>query len=85
MLRFYIETSWSASGPWRTARELPRNANGFAFDERVVLSGFDTHMRVRWEGRGAHEPVYSGPAHEAPPLRDLGFVLGLVGDGKPDA
>jgi hypothetical protein len=47
--------------------------------QRVVLAGFDSFVRLRWAaGR-------QGEWLDAPELADIGLIVGLSGDGQPDA
>lgn len=87
-VKLFVETAPAATGPWKTLVEKHYSSaqgNAWPSRERVVLAGFDAFVRLRWEGGRLGEPKYGGPAQEAPDLIDPQFVIGLTGDGQPDA
>jgi hypothetical protein len=90
----YVETAPAASGPWRVIDE--RHYSGvFPGKERITLAGFDSFVRLRWDGGCESEsltksygPPYSANGGTLVGTRgaiDPGFVIGLSGDGRPDA
>lgn len=81
-LRLFVETRSHASVPWRVVYERQLDANSWDTKPRVVLSGFDTYVRARWEGRFPrinNEQALNGLA------ATKFFTIGLAGDGQPDA
>ena len=86
MLKTFVETGPTSAGPWRVIDERSyHHSRDWPTSSRVALSGFDAFVRLRWEGGRHGEPKYSGPAQEAPSLVDPKFVIGLAGDGQPNA
>jgi len=80
-LRAYIETARVAAGPWRTidARHYTTGSWPAAGVDRITLGGFDALVRLRWESaREAEQPSSADK-------EDIALVLGLDGDGQPDA
>ena len=79
----YIETASASAGPWRVAESFSFTASNRPDDwptkQRVVLAGFDSFVRLRWSaGR-------QGEWLDAPETVDIQLVVGLSGDGQPDA
>jgi hypothetical protein len=75
-LRLFIETGPSASGPWRTVYDRQLNQGNWEPSPRVVLSGFDTFVRARWEGK---MPRINNEQ------TTKFFTIALAGDGQPNA
>jgi len=74
-LRLFIDTAPSASGPWTTIYERQLDANGWELSPRVTLSGFDSFVRARWDGKFPR----SGEQQRTSPITKV-FTVGLTGE-----
>jgi hypothetical protein len=88
-LDVYIETaSASTEQPWRVVWHRRQNANTPPGNEqawecatRIVLSGFDSFVRVRWGAAATMNcGMFNGELQNSVELN-----LAITGDGKPDA
>ncbi|HKY37214.1 MAG TPA: hypothetical protein VJN18_14825 [Polyangiaceae bacterium] len=75
-LRLFIETGPSASGPWRIVYERQLNSGGWDPAPRAVLSGFDSFVRARWDGKMPRVNNEQSTKF---------FTIALTGDGQPNA
>ena len=79
-LKLYIETRAAATAPWRVIweRYYTLNDADLVGKQRIVLSGFDNFVRVRWEAKRQYSQDDNDPI-------SIGLHLGVTGDGQPDA
>lgn len=97
-LRVEVQHGPTENGPWTVlerkqffASRVPPDENAWpSRPTRIVLSGFDRYVRLQWWGgkSGEARSAYSAGNPNAPvaaELTDIGLVLGLAGDGQPDA
>jgi hypothetical protein len=93
-IRTFIETAAAAAGPWRVIDER-RWSRVLPGTERITLAGFDSFVRLRWAGGCEGEGItksYGAPygpgggtlIGESGAINPQ-FIIGLTGDGKPDA
>jgi len=90
----YLESGPTADGPF-TVLDERHYSRAFPGKERIVVAGFDAFIRLRWSGGSENEsitrsygPPYSPTGGTLTGERgaiDPGFVIGLTGDGQPDA
>jgi hypothetical protein len=72
-----VDTAPGSGGPWREISSIEMGAREWQTAPRVTLGGFDAFVRARW----------SGHPRAPTPRTDVtcSLVLGLAGDGKPEA
>lgn len=75
-LRLVIETAQVAGGPWREIYRRQLDSSNYETTPRVVLSGFDSFVRARWEGQFPR----SGEQQRTAPVTKV-FTIGLAGEG----